>query len=234
MEKVLIIVPAYNEAQNIKKVVDNLVQNYNQYDYLIINDGSTDATLQICQENKYNYLDLPVNLGIGGAVQTGYRYAYQNDYDIAIQSDGDGQHNLSYVHSLIDPIRKGKADVTIGSRFLDKKGFQSSAIRRMGIIFLSFLVKLCCGVKIRDITSGFRAVNRTFIKIYAQDYPTDFPEPEAIVTAVMHKGKIDEVPVIMNEREGGRSSIGFNKSIYYMIKVSIAIIVRRISFGIRR
>lgn len=234
VSKVLIIIPAYNEAGNIKKVVNNIVENYPQYDYVVINDGSTDQTEDICIENHYNFISLPLNLGIGGAVQTGYRYALKNKYQIAIQIDGDGQHDISYVEKLIEPIKNGMADITIGSRFINKEGFQSSSVRRIGINFLSVLIQLLCLVKVKDVTSGFRAVNQRFIKIYAENYPNDYPEPEAIVTAVMHRGKIREIPVVMQERMSGNSSINLKRSVYYMIKVSLAILVCRVSFGVRR
>jgi len=233
-EKILLIIPAYNEAENIEKVVNNLIQNYSQYDYVIVNDGSRDETEEICLKNHYQVLNLPLNLGIGGAVQTGYRYALKNHYDIAIQIDGDGQHDIAYVEKLIEPIISGDADITIGSRFIEKEGFQSSVTRRMGISFLSGLIHVLCFKKVKDVTSGFRAVNKKFIKLYAENYPSDYPEPEAIVAAIMHRGKIIEVPVVMKERAGGSSSINLRRSIYYMIKVTLAIFVSRISFGIRR
>lgn len=232
--KVLIIIPAYNESENIKQVIKHLVDEAPQYDYLIVNDGSTDNTLSICEEQHYQYLNLPINLGIGGAVQAGYVYAYKNDYDIAVQMDGDGQHDIAYLENMLAPILSEEADVVIGSRFIKKEGFQSSQTRRIGIGILSFLIRITTGRKIIDVTSGYRAVNRKFIKIYARDYPTDYPEPEAIVTAVMHRGKVVEVPVQMKAREGGKSSITFRKSIYYMIKVTLAILVCRLSYGIRR
>jgi hypothetical protein len=225
--KVLIIIPAYNEEENIKTVVDNLINKYNQYDYLVVNDCSTDSTSKILKENKYNHINLPVNLGIGGAVQAGYVYAKVHEYDIAIQMDGDGQHNPEYIETLIEPILEGTADSTIGSRFINKEGFQSSALRRLGITFLSKLIKLSCGITIYDVTSGFRAVNRKLIDIFSQDYAQDYPEPEAIVFSAIKGIKIKEVPVIMSERQGGTSSIGGFKSLYYMIKVSIAIIITR-------
>lgn len=233
-KKILLIIPAYNEAENIEKVVNNLIQNYPQYDYVIVNDGSKDHTEEICIRNHYNLISLPINLGIGGAVQTGYRYALQNHYDIAIQIDGDGQHDIAYVEKLIKPILEGKADITIGSRFIEKEGFQSSTTRRMGISFLSGLIHLLCFQKVKDVTSGFRAVNKEFIEVYAESYPSDYPEPEAIVAAIMHRGRIEEIPVIMKERMGGSSSINLRRSVYYMIKVTLAILVCRISFGIRR
>lgn len=232
--KPLIIIPAYKEAENIERVVDNIINNYPQYDYIIVNDGSKDNTREICQRRGYSFLDLPINLGIGGAVQSGYKYAQRNGYEIAIQIDGDGQHDVSQLAKVIEPLQKGKADIAIGSRFIEKEGFQSSSVRRFGIRFLSGLIKLCTGKKVLDVTSGYRAVNRKFIEIYAENYPSDYPEPEAIVSAVMHKGKIQEIPVIMQERQAGTSSIHAWKSVYYMIKVTLAIIICRISFGIRR
>ena len=232
--KVLIIIPAYNEAGSIERVVNNIIQNYPQYDYVIVNDGSTDNTEDICIKKHYNLISLPLNLGIGGAVQTGYRYALKNNYDIAIQMDGDGQHDIAYVEKLIQPIEKEEAEITIGSRFIDKEGFQSTSSRRLGISLLSLLIQCVCFVKIRDVTSGYRAVNKRFINIYAKNYPNDYPEPEAIVAAVMNRGKIKEIPVIMQERMSGVSSINVTKSIYYMIKVTLAILVCRISFGVRR
>lgn len=232
--KILLIIPAYNEADNIGHVVENLIRNFPQYDYVVINDGSTDRTGKLCMEKGYQVLNHPINLGIGGAVQTGYRYALKYGYDIAVQLDGDGQHDPSYVRNVIEPLLNDEADVVIGSRFLKKEGFQSSRSRRAGINILSNLIWLCTGKRVRDVTSGFRAVNQRFIAIYAEDYPSDYPEPEAIITAVMHRGRVTEVPVVMKEREGGTSSINFRKSVYYMIKVTLAILVKRISYGIRR
>lgn len=232
--KILIIIPAYNEEKNIEKLIDEVSKISSFADYLVINDCSIDDSEDVLQKLDACYMCNAVNLGIGGTVQAGYMYALKNNYDIAVQVDGDGQHNISYLEKLIEPIEKGSADIVIGSRFIEKEGFQSSTFRRIGINFLSFLIWICTGVRIRDVTSGFRVINRKFIEIYARDYPQDYPEPEAIVAAVMHKGIIKEVPVIMNERSGGTSSINLWKSIYYMIKVSLAIIICRIGFGIRR
>jgi len=231
--KILIIIPAYNEGKNIERVVDNLIKNYPQYDYVIINDCSTDQTKEIIKNNRYNYIDLPVNLGIGGGVQTGYKYALENEYDIAIQMDGDGQHNPQYYYQAVKLIENGQADVVIGSRFLEKEGFQSSKLRRIGITFLSKLIKIICGADIKDVTSGYRIVDRKFIKIYANEYAQDYPEPEAIVNAKINKAIIKEIPVIMNERIGGESSISPLKSVYYMIKVTLAIIIYRFTVSKR-
>lgn len=232
--KTLVIIPAYNEEGNIEKVVNNLIEKFPQYDYLIVNDGSTDHTKHICQSNNYQVINLVVNMGIGGAVQTGYRYARDNDYDVAVQIDGDGQHDVSFLEKMLIPIEKGQADVVIGSRFVEKEGFQSSGIRRIGINFLSILGKVLTGVRVKDITSGYRVVNSKFIHIFAQDYPSDYPEPEAMVITAVHGGKILEYPVIMRERVSGQSSITLKRSVYYMYKVTLAMIIRRISFGVRR
>lgn len=232
--KALVIIPAYNEAENIKKVIENLKEKAPEFDYIIINDCSTDDTEKICNINGYSYLSLPSNLGIGGGVQTGYRYAARQGYDIAVQMDGDGQHDPQYLKTLIQPILDGKADITIGSRYITYEGFQSTGLRRFGIQFLSRLITLVSSVRVKDVTSGYRAVNRRFIELYAKEYSQDYPEPEAIVAAALRHGRIQEVPVIMHERQGGASSIHSWKSVYYMIKVSIAILIYRLTFDKKR
>lgn len=232
--KRLIIIPAFNEADNIESLISEIARLDYACDYVIIDDGSLDDTRAICNRNNLTYIHLPINSGIGVAVQTGYKYAFENGYDIAIQIDGDGQHGVGYLQKVVNPIEKGECDIAIGSRFLEKKGFQSSFSRRVGIVFLSNLIWICTGVKVRDVTSGFRAVNKKFIDVYARDYSSDYPEPEAIVTAVMCRGKIKEIPVEMRERQNGSSSINMWRSFYYMIKVTLAILVKRISYGIRR
>lgn len=232
--KTLIIIPAFNEEGSIEKVVNNLTEKFPQYDYLVVNDGSTDGTKNICSGNGYQVVNLVINMGIGGAVQTGYRYARDNHYDIAVQIDGDGQHDVSFLAEMIKLIEENKADVVIGSRFVEKEGFQSSQMRRVGINFLSILAWILTGVRVKDITSGYRVINRKFIKIFAEDYPSDYPEPEAMVIAAVHGGKILEYPVVMRERENGESSITLKKSVYYMIKVTLAMLIRRLSFGVRR
>lgn len=227
--KILIIVPAYNEAENIEKFINELRKYINNNtDILIINDCSTDNTKEILIKNNYNFLDLPVNLGIGGAVQAGYTFAKEYGYDIAIQMDGDGQHKPEYINKLVEPIIDESADITIGSRFKetkDTKGFKSSFMRRLGIKYLSTLIYLFTNKKIYDVTSGFRAVNRRYIALYANQYAQDYPEPEAIVTALRNGARVVEIPVIMQERLGGKSSINFLRSIYYMVKVSMAIFI---------
>jgi glycosyltransferase involved in cell wall biosynthesis len=227
--KILVIIPAYNEAESIEKVLDSIAENAPFADCLVINDCSTDSTGHILKVRCAEYLTLPINLGIGGGIQGGYLYAREHDYDIAVQFDGDGQHDASYLQQLVQPILDGKADIVIGSRFIKRNGFQSSAMRRLGIRFLSDLIKLCTNQRIYDVTSGFRAVNRAFIDLYAKEYAQDYPEPEAIVSAIMNGAVIEETPIVMHERTGGTSSITLASSVYYMIKVSLAIILRRLS-----
>ncbi len=225
--KILLIIPAYNEQENIEKLIEYVIKL--KYDYVIIDDCSKDNTLKICKNKHYNVVRLPINLGIGGAVQTGYKYAKEYNYDIAVQLDGDGQHNPEEVKKIVKAILDDRAEIVIGSRFIEQidNGFKSTLIRRVGITYLSFLIKLLTGKKIYDVTSGFRAVNRKFIEIYAEKYAQDYPEPEAIVTACKYNAKIIEIPVIMNERQGGESSINHIRSIYYMIKVTIAMILQK-------
>lgn len=232
--KVLVIIPAYNEEGNIENTVKDLNEKSPDCDLIVINDCSTDATKNVLKNKTINYIDLPVNLGIGGGVQTGYLYAMEHDYDIAIQFDGDGQHDASYIKDLIAPIESGHADVVIGSRFIEKKGFQSSTMRRMGIGFLSRLIRLLCGVRVKDVTSGMRAVNKKMICEFACNYAQDYPEPEAILAAGLLGARIVEVPVCMHERQNGVSSINALKSVYYMIKVSLALIIERLTAKRRR
>lgn len=231
--RILVIIPAYNEEENIENVVKSLKEVAPEVDYIIVNDCSKDNTEEICRNEHYHYLSLPSNLGIGGGVQTGYRYAMRNDYDVAVQLDGDGQHDPKYLKTLIEPLEMEQADVVIGSRYITGEGFQSTGLRRLGITILSNLIYLISGVKVKDVTSGYRAVNRKFIEVYSRNYPQDYPEPEAIVAAALRHGKIKEVPVIMHERQGGASSISSWKSLYYMVKVSISILIYRITFDKR-
>lgn len=225
--RVLIIIPAYNESESILSTIQQITRACPEYDYIIINDGSNDDTLDICYRNNLNVIPLPINLGIGGAVQTGYLYAFENNYDIAVQIDADGQHDPLFVPQLIQPIIEKKANMTIGSRFIKKEGFQSSVTRRIGINLLSNLIKLKTGQRIYDVTSGFRAVDRSIIQSFSKYYPTDYPEPETITSTALSNNIVMEIPVIMRERSAGKSSIQPLHSIYYIIKVSIAILICR-------
>ncbi len=228
--KTLIIIPAYNESENIERVIADIKQNCPEYDYLIVNDCSTDSTPDICKQNGFNHINLCCNLGIGGGVQSGYLYAYLNGYDYAVQIDGDGQHDPKYISQMIEVLEKENADMAVGSRFITNEGFQSSGMRRFGITFLSALIRMICGAKVKDVTSGFRVANRKYIEFFSKDYADDYPEPEAIVAVTLRGGKVVEAPVVMREREGGVSSISPFKSIYYMIKVSLAILFYRITY----
>ena len=225
--KVLIVIPAYNEADNILNTVSGVVEH--GYDYIVVNDGSRDTTLDVCRSNGLNVLDLPMNLGIGGAVQAGHKYAQRFGYDIDIQLDGDGQHDPAYLDALVHEVVSG-ADLVIGSRFLEKTdGFQSTFMRRVGITWLSAILKLCTGRHVSDPTSGFRACGRRAIDLFCATYPVDYPEPESIAVAIKSGLSVKEVSVEMRERQGGTSSIGGLSSVYYMLKVSLAILIASVS-----
>ena len=225
--KVLIVIPAYNEADNILNTVRGVVEH--GYDYIVVNDGSRDATLDVCRSNGLNVLDLPINLGIGGAVQAGHKYAQRFGYDIDIQLDGDGQHDPAYLDALVREVASG-ADLVIGSRFLEKTdGFQSTFMRRVGITWLSAMLKLCTGRRVSDPTSGFRACGCRAIDLFCASYPVDYPEPESIAVAIKSGLSVKEISVEMRERQGGTSSIGGLSSVYYMLKVSLAILIASVS-----
>ncbi len=226
--KKLIIIPAYNESENILNTVKVIQEDAPDFDYVVINDCSRDNTLELMKENNINYVNLPVNLGIGGAVQTGYKYALENDYDVAVQVDGDGQHDPKYLKVLVDALEKNDADMVIGSRFINNEGFQSTFMRRVGIVYFTRLIHLLTGKTITDPTSGFRMCNRKVIELFSKDYPRDYPEPESIVALLKRKMNVMEVPVQMKERQGGVSSINASKSVYYMIKVSLAILIENL------
>lgn len=229
MKKLLIIIPAFNEEDSLPILVKNITKMKKtlplQADILIINDCSTDSTKYILKNlANINYINLPCNLGIGGAVQTGYKYARENNYDYAIQIDGDGQHNPKYILNAYNEIKKGY-NLVIGSRFIENKGFQSSFTRRLGINFFYYLIKVLKKEKITDPTSGFRLCDKVVIDVFSKYYPSDYPEPETLMILLNNKMTISEIPVIMNERAYGESSISLFKSMYYMLKVSLAIIL---------
>ena len=226
--KKLIIIPAFNEQESILDTVSRIRELAPDYDYIVVNDCSEDDTLMICRRNHIRVLNLPINLGIGGAVQTGYRYAYENGYEIAVQMDGDGQHDPAYLSVLEEALVKDGLDMVIGSRFIDNQGFQSSTIRRVGIRFFTALLLLLFGQKITDATSGMRMCNRRVMELFIRDYPRDYPEPETVARLLRHRFGVREVPVMMRERQGGVSSISMKKSIYYMMKVSMAILIERL------
>ncbi len=226
--KIAVIIPCYNEQDNIVELYHE-IKNINfrsdiSIEPLFINDCSTDNTKQILSDHNLHHFNLPVNLGIGGAVQTGYKYALRNDFDIAVQMDGDGQHPPAEIEKILSPLINGQADIVIGSRYLTNEGFQSSTLRRIGINYFKRLNKLLTGITVYDSTSGYRAINKKTLEIVADYYPDEYPEPEAIILFALHKLKIEEVPVSMRERQGGESSIRTYKTIYYMFKVTLGII----------
>ena len=228
--KTLVIIPCYNEEGNIENTVKSLIKN--KLDYIIINDGSTDKTLEIIKKNNFKYINLNNNLGIGAAVQTGYKYAANNNYDIAIQYDGDGQHDVNYIKKIIEPIEKGDADLVVGSRFVGEESeFKSTWIRRIGINILSLLFKIITKKDLKDMTSGFRACNKNIINMFAKAYPQEYPEPVTNLKVARSGFKLSEVPVKMKERKFGKSSISALKSTYYMINVIILFIVIALSKG---
>jgi len=221
----LIIVPAYNEEASLPGVIQDLREHVPAADVLVVNDGSSDATALVARKLGVPVLDLPFNLGIGGAMQAGYLYAERNAYDIAVQFDGDGQHLASEIKKLLDPLEAKQADLVVGSRFLAIGGYKAPVFRKMGIGIFSFVLSRILGTTVTDSTSGFRAANRRVIEFFAHTYPDDYPEVEALV--LLHKVglRMAEVPVAMRGRTGGRSSITPIRSLYYMTKVLMAIFI---------
>jgi glycosyltransferase involved in cell wall biosynthesis len=219
------VVPALNEEANVGGVIDELRALDPGMEVVVIDDGSVDATAAVAAEHGAHVVRLPFNLGIGGAVQTGYRYAFEHGFDVAMQVDGDGQHDPAQLPLILGPLLDGEADMVVGSRFAGAGAYRSTATRRIGIRIFAQVVSAVVGQRLTDTTSGFRAVNRKGIALFAADYPHDYPEVEATVMCVKHKLRLKEVPVAMRERGGGRSSITALASIYYMAKVLVAIFV---------
>jgi glycosyltransferase involved in cell wall biosynthesis len=223
--KILIIVPAYNEERSIESVIERIHDHFPEGDILVVNDGSTDLTSEKAKGASAVVLDLPINLGIGGAVQTGYQYAYEKGYEIAVQVDGDGQHDPKEIPKLIEVLEKKEADVAIGSRFVGVPSYKGSAMRKVGISVLAQVISVMTGQKVTDPTSGFRAASRKAIRLFAHNYPQDYPEPEVIVLLSRCGLKVKEVPATVYQRESGESSITKIRAIYYMVKVLLAIFV---------
>lgn len=222
--KKLAIIPAYNEMGNIEKTVNDIRENAKSFDYIVIDDCSTDDTAKICEEQGFSFISLPTNLGIGGSVQTGYLYAVKHGYEIAVQFDGDGQHNAPYLEEMAEYLKEHDLDMLIGSRYIKRQGFQSSFARRMGIRYFTFLIRLLTGKRITDPTSGMRMVNERTMELFARKYPRAFPEPESLTMILKRRYRVEEIPVIMNERKTGKSSISLKKSVEYMIRVTMAVI----------
>jgi glycosyltransferase involved in cell wall biosynthesis len=221
----LAIVPAYNEEATIAEVVAEILDSDPSFEVLVVDDGSSDETAGCAQEAGARVLHLPLNLGIGGAVQAGYMYALERGFDVAVQVDGDGQHDARELGRLLDPVLSGRADLAIGTRFSGPRAYRAPLARRLGIEMFAALVSLRVRQRMTDTTSGFRAVNRRGIRLFAADYPHDYPEVEAVVTAARGNLRVCEVPVLMRPRVAGRSSITAFRSFYYVVKVLLALFV---------
>ena len=230
-KKVLVVIPAFNEAGRVAAVIRELKSDYPDFDLLVVDDCSNDTTAQEARSAGAKVASLAFNLGIGGAVQTGLKYAQKNNYDIAIQVDADGQHDPAFINEILQPLLSDRLDICVGSRFILQEGFKSSFFRRLGIRFFAGLISLLTGEKLTDPTSGFRAIGPKLIGLFAHNYPVDFPEPESLVMARQFGARIGEVPVVMRKRQGGVSSIRYLKSGYYMLKVTLAIILWRLRKG---
>ncbi len=230
-EKTAIIVPAYNEEKALPKTLDELCGIFDKRRIIVVNDGSEDSTSHIANNAGVNVIDLPSNMGIGVAMQTGYRFVLEKGFKYAVQCDADGQHPPDQIKLLSDRMEETGADMVIGSRFVDKSsgGFKSLFLRRLAIGFFSDWISLITkGVRVHDVTSGFRLANERTLRIFADDYPFDYPEPESIILLTMHGCRIAETPVAMRERQGGVSSIGFFAGIYYIIKVTLGLLLTRL------
>jgi glycosyltransferase involved in cell wall biosynthesis len=220
------IVPALNEELTVPRVIDELRAFDAGLVIVVVDDGSADRTAEVAAAKGAVVLRLPFNLGIGGAVQTGFRFAFEHDFDLAVRVDGDGQHDPAQLARILAPVLSGEADIAVGSRFAaDEGGYRSSLPRRAGIRVLAWVVSRIAGQQVTDTTSGFQALNRRGIALFARDYPHDYPEVEAIVMVFRHRLRLQEVPVSMRERGGGSSSITALRSIYYMVKVLLALFV---------
>lgn len=220
--KIIAIIPAFNEEKNIRRVIEDIKKHQPKVKIVVINDASTDNTEIEVKKSGETVITLPFNLGIGGAMQTGFKYAKENDFDIALQVDGDGQHMASQIERIIRPVINNEADVVIGSRFLSESDYRTKFWRRVGISIFALVNSFLVGRKITDSTSGFRAYNKKAISFLSQFYPQDYPEPEAVVELYRNEFSIKEVPVLMRKREEGKSSIGTLGSVYYMVKVLMA------------
>lgn len=223
--KTLIIIPAFNEEKNIGHVISSVRKEFSLCDILVVNDGSNDRTGEIAKDHGVVVINLPYNLGIGGAMQTGYWYALMNNYDIAVQVDGDGQHPADQIKKLIQVVVEAKADMALGSRFLVNSAYKPTKSRLIGMTYFSSMLSFILGQKVTDTTSGFRAVNKKVIAFFSGHYPEDYPEVEALLLLHKRGFNIKEVSVDMKERASGKSSITPFRSLYYMVKVSLAIFI---------
>jgi glycosyltransferase involved in cell wall biosynthesis len=221
----LAILPALNEEANVGRVIEEIRAYDPDFEIVVVDDGSKDRTSEVAAEHGAIVLRLPFNLGIGGAVQTGYQYALEHGFELAIQVDGDGQHDPSEIASVLEPILDGRADLSVGTRFAEGGGYRGTRVRRVGIRIFAWVVSLMVGQRVSDTTSGFRAVNRKALWLFAAQYPHDYPEVESIVLLSRHGLRMVEVPVQMRVRETGNSSITTLRAAYYMIKVLLALFI---------
>ena len=219
------IVPALNEEASVARVIDEIRAFDPGFEVVVVDDGSADRTAEVARAAGAQVIRLPFNLGIGGAVQTGFRYAFENGFDLAVRLDGDGQHDPQQLGAILEPVLAGEADIAVGSRFTGAPGYRSSRSRRIGIRVLAWTVSALVRQRVTDTTSGFQALNKLGIRLFAADYPHDYPEVEATLMVHRHKLRLTEVPVRMRERSAGRSSIGALAAVYYMVKVLLALFV---------
>ncbi len=219
--KAILIIPAYNEGKNIARVVQNIIDNYPQYDYIIVNDGSTDNTAKMCMRNGFNFLDLPENVGLSGAFQAGMKYAYYNGYDCAVQYDGDGQHDAQYIDSMLKAMEENQYDIVIGSRFVNKK--KPKTLRMLGSNVISAAIKMTTRKTVKDPTSGMRMYNRRMMKRHARLYELG-PEPDTLAYLTRCGANIGEVQVEMLERTAGESYLNFTRSVQYMTRMCMSIV----------
>lgn len=220
--KILLIIPAYNEAENIQNVIDNLINNYPAFDYVIINDGSKDNTSEICKNHNYNMVDLPINLGLAGAFQTGMKYACYYGYDYAIQYDGDGQHNPEYIEEMVRYAENKRLDIVIGSRFVSKK--KPFSARMIGNSIIEFCILITTGKRIKDSTSGMRLYGKRMIQKLAESMNYG-PEPDTVAYLIRCGAKIEEYQVHMNERMAGESYFNLSKIVHYMVNMCSSILI---------
>jgi glycosyltransferase involved in cell wall biosynthesis len=223
--KTLVIIPALNESHSIQRVIGKIQTCAPWADIAVINDGSTDDTGKLAANCGVIVLNMPYNVGIGAAVQTGFIFAAQNGYEVTVQNDGDGQHDPAEIPLLVSTLMQGEADIVIGSRYIEDRGYITPWPRRVGIIILARIISLIMRQHVTDPTSGFRASNRKTLILCARTYPHDYPEPEAVVMLHRARLRIQEIPVTMNPRYGGQSSITPIRSGYYMVKVILAILI---------
>ncbi len=224
--RLLVIIPAFNEFPTIMQVCDELRWSRPSYDYLVVDDGSTDSTRSWLIETGVPHIGLPINVGIGGAMQAGYRWALLHGYHYAVQLDGDGQHPVDQIPLLVEEMRRSHADLVLGSRFQDVPEYRQSALRKTGAVILRSCMTAFTGESVSDPTSGFRLVNRRILERFAQDYPSDYPEVETLTDLLLHGFQIREVPVRMRSRSAGKTSIGWDRAMYYMLKVPFAMMLR--------